>query len=375
MNDGQASSSSTHSTSADRIVSLDQFRGYTVAGMLLVNFLGGYAVAHHLLKHHNTYCSYADTIMPQFFFAVGFAFRLTILKRLRRDGKLSAYTKAIRRNLGLILIGFVVYHLDGEAKTWEELVALGPLGFFQQAFQRRLFQTLVHIALASLWVLPVISSAPWVRVAWMVASASLHVWLSQMFYFEVAWNRPVIDGGPLGFLSWSIPILVGSLAYDLLAAKGPRGALGGLIAGAALLLAIGYGLSCLGGAVGSDGLPLRAWAAAPFSAPTIDVNLWTMSQRTGSVSYLTFAAGFSLAIYAVFVVLSDLGPLRVGLFRTFGSNALAAYVLHELVFGAFKPYVPKDAPLWYVSLGFLLAFGLTYLFVRHLEKEKIFLRL
>jgi predicted acyltransferase len=25
-----------------RIVSLDQFRGYTVAGMLLVNFLGGY---------------------------------------------------------------------------------------------------------------------------------------------------------------------------------------------------------------------------------------------------------------------------------------------------------------------------------------------
>ena len=51
-----------------RIASLDQFRGYTVAGMLLVNFLGGYQAVPAVLKHHNTYCSYADTIMPQFFF-------------------------------------------------------------------------------------------------------------------------------------------------------------------------------------------------------------------------------------------------------------------------------------------------------------------
>ena len=35
-----------------------------------------------IFKHHNTYCSYADTIMPQFFFAVGFAYRLTFLRRL-----------------------------------------------------------------------------------------------------------------------------------------------------------------------------------------------------------------------------------------------------------------------------------------------------
>ncbi len=64
-----------------RIASLDQFRGYTVAGMFLVNFLGGYLATPLLLKHHNTFCSYADTIMPQFFFAVGFAFRLTFGRR------------------------------------------------------------------------------------------------------------------------------------------------------------------------------------------------------------------------------------------------------------------------------------------------------
>ncbi len=54
--------------------------------MLLVNFIGGFVVVPAILKHHNTYCSYADTIMPQFFFAVGFAFRLTFLRRSASRG-------------------------------------------------------------------------------------------------------------------------------------------------------------------------------------------------------------------------------------------------------------------------------------------------
>ena len=74
----------------NRIASLDQFRGYTVAGMFLVNFIGGFAVV-NVLKHHNTYCSYADTIMPQFLFAVGFAFRLTFGRRAELDGVAAAY--------------------------------------------------------------------------------------------------------------------------------------------------------------------------------------------------------------------------------------------------------------------------------------------
>ena len=51
----------------NRIESLDQFRGYTVAGMFLVNYLSGFWAAPFVCHHHNTYCSYADTIMPAFF--------------------------------------------------------------------------------------------------------------------------------------------------------------------------------------------------------------------------------------------------------------------------------------------------------------------
>jgi predicted acyltransferase len=351
-----------------RIASLDQFRGYTVAGMLLVNFIGGFREVGAIWKHHNTYCSYADTIMPQFFFAVGFAFRLTFLKRLKTVGVWPAARAAIRRNLGLILLGFVIYHLDGEVKSWADLERLGLRGFLAQAFARELFQTLVHIALASLWIMPVIAAGTTARVAFLAGTAALHLGLAHWFYFHHAWNLPVIDGGPLGFLTWSIPTLVGSLAYDAVAGTSENTRpVSKLIVWSVVLMGLGFLLSCCSGSL----------AAPPFVQPTegYQVNLWTMSQRTGSVSYQTFAAGFSLAVYALFVVLCDKGGLRIGMFRTFGQNPLAAYIIHPMVASAVKPYVPNDSPLWYVGAGFLLYFGISYLFTRYLEQHQIFIRL
>ena len=205
-----------------------------------------------------------------------------------------------------------------------------------------------------------------VRVGFLLASAVLHLWLSSWFYYEWVWNRPGIDGGPLGFLTWTIPTLVGSLAYDAVVASTPVRSAARLALWSIALMGLGYGLSCLGG---------DTPAALPFTPPTGQLHLWTMSQRAGSVSYLTFASGFSLAVYALFVVACDLGSLRIGLFRTFGRNALAAYVLHGMVAGAVKPYLPNDAPAWYAATGFGLYFLITYLLVRGLEKEDIYLRL
>jgi predicted acyltransferase len=352
-----------------RIVSLDQFRGYTVAGMLLVNFIGGFHAIHAVLKHHNTYCSYADTIMPQFFFAVGFAYRLTFLRRMNTVGFGTAAVTAIRRNLGLILVGFVVYHIEGKVSTWEELT--GPKGtdLLSQLFRRELFQALVHIAVTSIWVLPVIAAGVPARVCYILASAALHLWLSRWFYLEFAWKEPrVIDGGPLGFLSWTIPLLVGSLAYDvMIASTDHRRAAARLTAWSIILMLSGYALSCARG----------EWAAPPFmerftSGP---VDLWTMSQRSGSISYLTFSAGFSLAVYALFVLACDIGRFQSRIFRTFGVNALAAYVIHPLVASAVKPYVPSDSPLWYVMLAFGFYFTICYVLNRYLEEHRIFLKL
>ncbi len=360
---------STVPVSRGRIASLDQFRGYTVAGMLLVNFLSGYREVPAILKHHNTYCSYADTIMPQFFFAVGFAYRLTFLRRLETVGAWTASRAVLKRCAGLILLGFVIYHIDGKVSSWDELLHLSWGELVSRAFRRELFQTLVHIAVTSIWVLPVIAAGTLARLVFLVASAGLHLWLSTRFYHAWGWSEPrVIDGGPLGFLTWTIPLLVGSMAYDAMAAAdGRRLPIGKLVLWSALLMLVGYAISCGGG----------LWASPPFVPPPEGrpVDVWTMSQRTGTVSYLTFASGFSLAVYAVFVLASDYGGFRSAIFRIYGQNALAAYILHPMVAGAVKPYVPNDAPLWYVAAGFGLYFAICTLFIHYLEENKIFLRL
>src|SRR5581483_6490556 len=99
--------------SGARIVSLDQFRGYTVAGMMVVNFLGHFDCMPAVLKHHNTYFSYADSIMPAFHFAVGFALRLVLLKRIAAVGPGRAYSGVVRRCLGLIVLSTILELASG----------------------------------------------------------------------------------------------------------------------------------------------------------------------------------------------------------------------------------------------------------------------
>ena len=350
-----------------RLQSLDQFRGYTVAGMFLVNYLGGFAAIHPLLKHHNTYCSYADTIMPQFFFAVGFALRLAFLRHVEKAGRAQAYRQAIKRSFGLILIGAVVYHLDGTFATWDALTTEGITGFVSNAWRRSLFQALVHIGVTSLWVLPVIAGTARAQWVWMIGSAALHLALSATWWHDWLRANRVIDGGALGFLTWTIPVLGASLTYMHLEKHGRDKSYRPFLIAAALAMAAGYGLSCL-----TNGGVL---AAPPFVAPWHQRDMWTMSQQAGSVSYLIFSTGFSLAIYTFFLWWSDARGRHWSVFRTLGVNALAGYVLHMLVEDAVKPFAPKDSPLYWALFTFLIFFGITWLFLRSMERNNIIIRI
>jgi hypothetical protein len=82
-----------------------------------------------------------------------------------------------------------------------------------------------------------------------------------------------------------------------------------------------------------------------------------------------------MSLYALFILISDVGGVRVGVLRTLGSNALAAYIIHGMVAGLIKPYCPLDAPLWFVLSAFGVYFLINYLFLRYLEKRAIYLRL
>jgi hypothetical protein len=241
-----------------RLASLDQFRGYTVAGMFLVNFLGHFIAAPFVCRHHNTYCSYADTIMPQFFFAVGFSMRLSFGRRVMQQGTGAAYWHMVKRLFGLALVAiFISYQADppwpkDSEHTWETLKQIGWWhAVWPHAIKNTWFQTLMHIAVTSLWILPVIRlSALW-RILFLILSAGLHFGLSAVFNFQWVNGIPPyepsgIDGGMLGFLSWAIPTLVGTLACDvaLNETSGGGGKLARLFFWGTVLMALGWLASC-----------------------------------------------------------------------------------------------------------------------------------
>lgn len=353
-----------------RLTSLDQFRGFTVAAMFLVNFIGGYVAIHEIFKHNKTYCSYADTVMPQFFFAVGFAFRLTLMRRIEREGSSEAYRKAAFRYLSLLAIGVLVHGLGRPAKNWAEFQTLSWAEFFIRSFTGVTFQALVHIAVTGLFILPVIAASAWKRGLFMIAAAGLHLGLSHYFYYDWIKTHTTIDGGVLGFLSWTIPTLAGSLAYDFIENKGARGALGALVFWALVFMLVGYALSC-GNALARG----EWWIEPPFVKPEQPVDVWTMSQKSGAISYQAFGAGFSMLVFALFVYVCDCRSLQLPVFQTLGQNALLAYILHGFVAHHISKLAPRDAPLWMVMLVFSLFFALTWQIMRHLEQRGVYLKL
>lgn len=405
----------TATSPSQRLLSLDQFRGYTVVGMFLVNYFGGFAVCPRVLRHTHDYNSYADTIMPHFLFAVGFAMRLSLSRRLAQAGSTGVYGRMVRRLLGLILVSLVIYSVGNRVESWESLQELGFWGVIQGPLKRQWFQTLLHIAVTSLWILPFVHTRPSVRIAWLVGSALTHVWLSHWFNFHWV-NAPPsgIDGGPFGFLTWAVPAILGTLAYDVFAQSRDKLQLGSPLlwktfaVGCAIML-LGYGMSCgtrfydvipTEGSVqsteklaASPVLPSQAqidakraqaggfakYLAEPPFVPPPSVeqrqwNYWMMSQRAGSLSYLTFTAGLSLVVYIFFFIACDLWNLRLGFFQTFGTNALLAYVLHSMVSNAIQPFVPKDSPAWYAYGSLIVFFAITWLFIRNFERQGIYLR-
>ncbi len=387
---------STPVIASQRVVSLDQFRGWTVLAMAFVNYLGSFKEILPVFKHHHSYFSFADAVMPQFFFAVGFAYRLTFLKNLERLGWSGAVARVIRRFLGLFLIALIVHQLSGSVGTWEDLKRLTFPEFLEKACKRSLFQTLTHIAVTSLWVLPVIGLGFWPRLFFAAGSGLLHLWLSFRFNYQWVHADPTgIDGGPLGFLTWTIPLIFGSFALDWTAhsqgerpGQSKKNPLIPILAWALGLMLLGYGLSCLNlqfsSSQGSKVQLPGQWAPhpagrlflePPFFPPTEPKNIWTMSQRAGSLTYLLFGAGFSLATYAVFVVFCDRLKWSWSVLATLGGNALVAYILLGMLEDTFHKYTPKDSPLWFALSTWVMEITLCWAILRSLEKQGVRIRM
>ncbi|MFO0919421.1 MAG: heparan-alpha-glucosaminide N-acetyltransferase domain-containing protein [Planctomycetaceae bacterium] len=418
---------------ANRLYSLDQFRGYAVAAMFVVNFCGNLKFTPDWIKHHDTYFSYADSIAPAFLFAAGFSFRLTMRRRIPRDGKAAAWGHAIWRSLALVAISVAMYGFNGAiAKNWDEVNSEQLWNFVAALLKANLWETLAIIGLSQIIALPFIAGRTALVVGGMVGLVVGHLLLSYSFNFDFIYAQPnwldaywgaanqtAWDGGFFGLMMWSSIMLGGAWAHDLVVGYPPGRAAANLLACGALVMTIAYGLSCLttfydvppdtpanprdlatspvfptseqresaqlrlaelpfSGSPPKNLQQFQEWEAQGKTTDPPRVrpyNYWMMSTRIMTLTFVLFSVGFSMAVLAAFVIVTDLWGMQLGVFRTFGTNALAAYYLHQSIKTATYDLVPKDSPLWWCLVGLAIFFTMTYVFVRFLEKQRIFIRL
>ena len=299
MNPPLNSTSPETQSSKARIHSIDQFRGYTVLGMFVVNFLGHYP-AHYNYHHNDYFLSYADTIMPAFIFMVGVSFRVSLLRRLASTTFFRTYAGYFRRSLVLCLISiilngvgqnfdeyqqFFVNPQTGELaqSEWEQFrtgdadLAIPPffgdhVGKWARLFAKSyVWETLAVIGLTQLLVLPFAHLRFRHRLAAMIAMGLGHVmltaWFNWQFFYGYTLDGEYInpeaglnnwmgqlwgtgsnrswDGGIFGILSWGATMLAGTLCYDLISGPNATQRVMNLLRWGAAFLIIGYGMSCL----------------------------------------------------------------------------------------------------------------------------------
>jgi predicted acyltransferase len=94
----------------DRLVSLDVFRGMTIAGMVLVNNPGTWSAIYGPLKHAEWHgITPTDYIFPFFLFIVGAAIPIALGRYVRDRPDRGVYLKILSRAAKIFALGLLIY--------------------------------------------------------------------------------------------------------------------------------------------------------------------------------------------------------------------------------------------------------------------------
>lgn len=136
----------------ERLLSLDVFRGLTIAGMLLVNDPGSWGAIYPPLEHAAWHgWTPTDLIFPFFLFIVGITTHLSLsARRARGDDERALVRQVLRRGALIFLLGLFLAWFPGF--TWGAVDSVAEPSFLQRVADRlpdvRIMGVLQRIALA-----------------------------------------------------------------------------------------------------------------------------------------------------------------------------------------------------------------------------------
>ncbi|MGO9518813.1 MAG: acyltransferase family protein [Candidatus Korobacteraceae bacterium] len=355
-----------------RLVSLDVFRGATIAAMILVNNPGSRA-AYGPLKHARwNGWTPTDLIFPFFLFIVGVSLVFSFASRLRRgDSRRTLLLHTLRRSATIFAIGLL---LNGPPHftltTWRipgvlQRIAIAYLAAALITLYARTNARIAWIAslLIGYWALmrfvPVPGyGTPNVDIPLLHPNANLAAYVDRNLMFGHLWEGTRDPEGVLSTLPAIATALCGVLTGEWLRSRRnqKQKAAGMLIAGVA-----GIGAGELWG----------IWFP-------INKNLWTSS-------YVLFTAGCALVCLASCYWAVDVKLLRgwwTRPFVIFGTNAIAAYVISEVLGGSFgwkewifqRTFAHVSPPAFASLLYSLAVVGVCFLPVWWMYRRRIFLK-
>lgn len=300
-------------SATQRLVSLDVFRGITIAGMILVNNPGTWEHIYWPLRHAEWHgWTPTDLVFPFFLFIVGVSIALAFGSRVESGrSKRDLYLKVVKRALIIFALGLFLnafpYFEFSELRIPGVLQRIAVCYLFASLiFLNASIRTQVAITIALLliyWLLLVLIPAPGFAAGDLSKEGSLPSFIDRLILGKHVWAQAKVYD-PEGILS-TIPALattlIGVLTGIWLGTKNSSyEKAAGLFVTGAVCVAVG-------------------WAWNSFFP--INKALWTSS-------YALFTGGLALQLLALCYWVIDIKGYRrwARPFEIFGVNALALYV-------------------------------------------------
>jgi len=301
-----------------RLLSLDAFRGLTVAAMVLVNNPGTWRAVYPPLRHAEwDGWTPADLVFPFFLFIVGVAIPLALGRRLSTGLPRSAVTvKIVRRSVIIFALGLLLHaipHLDlatiripGVLQRIAVCYAVAALVFLWTGWRGQAGLTIA--LLLGYWAALTLVPVPGFGAGRLDPEGSLAAYLDRAVFGQHVWRtaRVYDPEGLLSTLPAIATTLTGVLAGHWLRSGGSR-----------RKIALGFAVAGIAGIL--VGELWNAWFP-------INKALWTSS-------YAVFTAGAALLVLAACYWLVEIRGHRAWTrpFVVLGVNALALFFLSSLV--------------------------------------------
>jgi predicted acyltransferase len=304
---------------AGRLLSLDVFRGLTIAGMILVNNPGPSGSVYWPLEHAAWHgWTPTDLVFPFFLFIVGVSITLAFARRVEQEGasQRDLYWKILRRTVliyacGFLLAGFPFFNLStirlsGVLQRIAVCYFCAALIFLKTSWRT---QSLIAVGLLlSYWGVSVLVAAPGFAAGDLSKEGSLASFVDRAVLGNHIWKGGGRIYDPEGLLS-TIPAIATTLS-GVLAGHWLRARREAYETVAGLFVA---GVACI-----VAGWMWNSWLP-------INKALWTSS-------YVVFTTGMALQLLALCYWLVDIKRIKRWAlpFIIFGTNALAVFVLSGL---------------------------------------------